>query len=130
MITLPITLLTASILGLVLIWLSFRVINTRVQTESLIGDNGHEDLTYKIRSHANFTEYTPLFLILLGLLEVMGGHSMTLAIIAGIFVVARLLHVFGMGANANLKLRQVGMLGTFATLGALSFYGVFMGLTG
>ena len=62
--TIPITLLTASLLGLIFIWLSARVIGARVKNEALIGDNGDTELIFAIRTHGNFTEYVPIFLIL------------------------------------------------------------------
>ena len=128
MLNITITLVTASVLGLMLVWLSARVIGARVRNDSLIGDDNKPDLLWQIRIHGNFVEYSPLFLILLGALEVSGAHSTALMALAGIFVLARLLHVFGMGPDANLKLRQVGMVGTFLTIVAASLYGVYIAL--
>jgi len=124
---LPITLLTASIAGLMLIGLSVRVIGSRVTGEVLIGDGSQEDLLYKIRTHANFIEYVPLFLILLGLVESAGGNTTVLMIIALVFIVARALHVLGMGSQANLTFRQLGMVGTFLSIATMSFYGIYLG---
>ena len=125
---LTVTLATASVLGLILIWLSAKVIGQRVKTEALIGDQGSTDLLFAIRTHGNFTEYTPIFLILLGLLEYSGGNSTALMLAAATFIVGRLLHTFGMGEAANLKLRQAGMVLTFLNIGALSIYGVVLAL--
>ena len=123
---LPITLATASVLGLMFIWLSARVIGARVRGEVLIGDDANSELLYRVRTHGNFTEYVPIFLIILGLLEVGGANSTALAAIAALFVVARLLHVPGMGADANLKFRQAGIIGSFTAIGAASIYGLFI----
>lgn len=128
MITLPITLVTTAVLSLMLIWLSFRVIGLRVSANALIGDEGNAALQYRIRSHANFTEYTPLFLILLGLIEFSQGNRITLLALAAVFVVSRGLHVVGMAPDANLKARQAGMVGTFLSLGIASLYAVFIAL--
>ena len=129
MIDLPITLTTASIFGLMFVWLSSKVISARVANDSLIGDDGHVDLIWAIRTHGNFVEYVPLFTIILGLLEVMGGNSIALIVMAAIFVVARILHVPGMsGPDANLKLRQAGIVGSFTALVAASLYGLYLAL--
>lgn len=122
---LPITLATASTLGIMIIWLSARVIAARVKNQALIGDEGNVDLLFAIRTHGNFTEYTPIFLILLGLLEMSAVDARVLTTLAVVFVVARLLHVLGMGQEANLKLRQIGMVGSFASILVASLYGLY-----
>ena len=128
MIDLPITLTTASIFGLMFIWLSSKVISARVANDSLIGDDGHVDLIWAIRTHGNFVEYVPLFTIILGLLELMGGNTIALIVIAAVFVIARILHVPGMGPEANLKLRQAGIIGSFTAIVAASLYGLYLAL--
>lgn len=125
---LPITLVTACVTGLILIWLSVRVIGSRVTGDVLIGTGESDDLLFKVRSHGNFTEYTPLFLIILGAVEIAGGNATALMALAALFLVARILHVFGMGPNANLTLRQIGMVGTFTSIAAVSLYGLYIGL--
>lgn len=129
MVTLPITLLTASVLGLMLVWLSVRVIGQRVKSESLIGDDATSDLLWSVRIHANFIEYTPLFLILLALLEYSAANQTALIVLAALFVVDRFLHAAGMGEEANLKFRQAGMVGTFLCIVAGSLDGFWLGVT-
>lgn len=126
MVTLPISLITASVLGLMLVWLSARAIAARVKGNALIGDQGDTNLLFAIRTHGNFTEYAPLFLILLGLLELTLANQTLLIGLSAVFILSRLLHVFGMGAEANLKLRQAGMVGTFTCLVVASLYGVYI----
>ncbi len=126
---LPITLVTACVAGLILIWLSVRVIGSRVQNDMLIGTGESEELLYKVRTHGNFSEYAPLFLIILGAVEGAGGHTTVLMALSVLFIVARVFHVFGMGTNANLKLRQIGVVGTFLSITVVSLYGLYMGLT-
>jgi len=126
MTALPITLATASIVGLMLIWLAARVIASRVKNEALIGDQNNTELLFAIRTHGNFTEYAPVFLILLGLLEFSGGNRTALMVLAALFIVGRPLHVLGMGPEANLKLRQIGMVLTFTVIIAASVYGLYL----
>ncbi len=126
---LPITLITASLLGLMLIWLSVRVIGQRVKADALIGDNASTDLLFSVRIHANFTEYTPSFLILLGLLEFAAANQIALMVLAALFVMGRILHMAGMGEAANLKFRQIGMATTFLCIAVECLYGLWLGLT-
>ncbi len=128
MTTLPITLATASILGLMLIWLAARAIGARVKSETVIGDQGSIELLFAVRTHANFTEYAPMFLILLGLLEFSAANRTVLMILAGLFIVARPLHVLGMAENANLRFRQIGVLLSFTAIIAASVYGLYLSL--
>ena len=128
MVDLTITLTTASILGLMFVWLSGRVISARVANDALIGDDGKADLIWPIRIHGNFIEYVPIFLIVLGALEAMGGNNIALIVIAAIFVIARALHVPGMGPDANLKFRQAGIIGSFTAIAAASLYGLYIAL--
>ena len=123
-----VTLTTASILGLIFIWLCMRVISVRVKHEALIGDEGKTDLLFAIRTHGNFTEYTPIFLILLGALELSGANTNVLWGLAALFVAARLSHIPGMGENANLRLRQAGVLGSFLAIIAACLYGLYLTL--
>ena len=126
---LTITSITASLLGLFFIWLCVRIIRLRVKHQALIGDVGNTELQFAIRVQGNFTEFVPIFLILLGLLEYAGANSVVLAVIAVLFVVARVLHVYGMGETANLALRQAGSAGTFTAIAVASLYGLFLALT-
>lgn len=127
--SLPITLITASTLGLMFVWLSASVIAGRLKLQAGIGDNGNTELLYRIRTQGNFSEYVPIFLIILGLLEANDAHETVLIVLAALFVLARLLHVPGMGEQANLKFRQAGIVGSFTCIVAGSLYGLFLGLT-
>ncbi len=129
MIAVPITLTTASILGIMFVWLTARVISGRVRNESLIGDDGNPEMIFLIRTQGNFTEFVPIFLIILGLVELSGANGMALTIIAAVFVIARLLHVPGMAPDANLKYRQAGIIGSFTAIVAVSLYGLYITLT-
>ena len=64
-----VTPLYAGILGLIYIGLSFFVIKGRFKHQAEIGDLGHADLSRRVRTHGNFIEYAPLFLILMFLAE-------------------------------------------------------------
>ena len=79
--------------GLLTLWfllLSVRVMNLRRDVS--FGDSGDIAITRVIRAHANFAEYVPLALLLMGFLEVTRYSIYLLHALGVILVVARLLH--------------------------------------
>ena len=108
-----ITALYAGLLGLISLWLSFGAGSLRGKTGISIGDGGNPELLLAMRKHANFTEYAPLFLILLALLEVNDVPSMALHAMGGGFVVARVCHGVGLKADTMAGMgRLVGAAGS------------------
>jgi uncharacterized membrane protein YecN with MAPEG domain len=107
---LPITLTIAGAAAILLIWLAARVSRLRRPLKIGLGDGGNEALLRRIRAHANYAENMPIFLILLGLLELAGGDRRILWAAAIAFILARMAHVFGMDSPTRLRLRVAGML--------------------
>jgi uncharacterized membrane protein YecN with MAPEG domain len=54
----------------------------------------------RMRSHANFAENTPIFLILLALVEMARGSATWLWVAAILYILARIAHAFGMDRPA------------------------------
>lgn len=119
---LPITLTIAAASALLAIWLGVRVSRLRRQHHISIGDGGNETVAARMRAHANFAEYTPLFLILLGLVELAVGSESWLWGVAILFVLGRLAHPFGMDRPAPNVLRIGGMVATWVPLLGLAVY--------
>ena len=124
--SLPITLTTAGILGLLALVLSFRVSAARGKYKINIGDGGNADLLVRIRTHANFVEYVPLLLILLGLLELSGANRIALLVGAVLLILARISHAIGMAGP--IALRAVGAMTTSLLLVAGSIYGLVLAI--
>jgi uncharacterized protein len=114
----PITLLTAAAAVFVNLWLGARVVSSRREHQVKLGDGGNEAVLRRMRAQANFTENAPFFLILLAGLELSGANPVGLAVIAGIFIVARISHAVGMEGAAVWRWRMYGMMGsTLGTVG-------------
>ena len=64
-----IVLLYAALLGLILIYLSYRVVSYRVKYKIGIGDGGNTKLARAIRVQGNFVEYVPVALLLIFFVE-------------------------------------------------------------
>lgn len=113
----PQTALAASLLAFVYVALALRIIALRWKTRTGIGDGGHATLARAIRVHGNFSEYVPLGLILLFLLEQSGAQPGWVGPLCGALVLGRLLHAFGLSRSAGASVpRFVGMVLTFTAL--------------
>jgi uncharacterized protein len=122
---LPITLTAAGAAALINLWLAIRVGQKRIASKVSIGDGGHSPLIARMRAHANFTEYTPYFLILVALIELANGPSTWLWLVVGAYLLARVAHGIGMDkADGDSKLRGIGILVTMLTLARLAIYAV------
>jgi uncharacterized membrane protein YecN with MAPEG domain len=116
--TLHITSLYASVLGLMMIGLSLAVSIKRGKTGIAILHGDNMDLAITMRRYGNFIEVVPFGLLLLALMEA-GGASSTLVHLSGaLLLVSRILHPFGLiVTNPKHPLRIVG--GVLAQISAL-----------
>ena len=119
---LPITLTIAGAAALLNLWLGARVSQLRIRDKVSIGDGGNQAVAARMRAHANFVEYAPFFLILLGLVELARGPQTWLWGIGILFVLGRLMHPFGMDRPAPNPLRMGGTILTWLTLIGLAIY--------
>lgn len=119
---LPITLTTAGAAALLNFWLSFRIATLRSSENIWVGDGGHPLLTARMRAQLNFAEYAPIVLILIGLVEAGKGTQLWLEIVAGVFIVGRICHAFGMdGWKPG---RMIGMACTAPVMIGLGVYAI------
>lgn len=123
--SLPITSIIAAILACFMFVLTALVSMRRVELGKQSGDIakfvfGHgndETLRRRIRTFGNFTEYAPMVLILLSLVEFQGAAPSLMWWLGTIFIAGRLLHIFGMLFCPRFPLpRAIGMFATYATL--------------
>lgn len=119
---LTITLTIAGAAALLNLWLGMRVSQLRIRDKVAIGDGGNARIAARMRAHANFVEYVPTFLILLGLVELARGTQTWLWAVGILFVLGRLIHPFGMDRPAPNLLRMGGTAITWLTLAGLAIY--------
>ena len=115
--SITLTPLYAALLGLVLLVLSGRVI-AGVRAKGVgIGDGGNDDYLVLIRSQANFVEYVPMALILIGFVEAGGASDAWIHGLGGALLVGRICHPLGMSTSADPQpLRFVGTVSTLLVL--------------
>jgi uncharacterized membrane protein YecN with MAPEG domain len=110
-----ITPIYASVLSLLIVWLSLNVVKLRRSGRVVLGDGGNPDLQVAIRAQGNATEYIPISLILLLLLELSKGNALMLHIGGIALLIGRSLHAYGL-TTGNIKLRVSGMAFTFGNI--------------
>ncbi|MFK7877570.1 MAG: MAPEG family protein, partial [Paracoccaceae bacterium] len=121
---LPITTLLASTLLAWLLVLSFWVIRLRQSGGASLGDGDDETLRRRIRAQANLTEYAPLFVILIAVLELQNGNAVILALLSVVFCLGRLAHGYSLAFTDGNAIGRVGGMGlTLAASGLAVVYG-------
>lgn len=123
---LPITLTMTAACVLLNIWLARRVGQMRLAHKVSIGDGGVEPLTARMRAQANFIEWAPFFLILLGAIELAEGQRIWLWAVGVLFILARIVHGFGMDRGPGNKFRMAGILLTIVIMLGLSVYAIVL----
>ncbi|MBD3730405.1 MAG: MAPEG family protein [Sphingomonadales bacterium] len=119
---LPVTLSLAAACAVLTLWLMLRCGQVRVKKEILHGDGGDGQLSRRMRAQLNFVESAPFVVALVGLVELAGKGGRWLAIVAAIYVAARIAHVFGMERQDTNMLRGAGVGITMLTLLGLAIY--------
>jgi hypothetical protein len=134
---LPVTLCTASVLGILFVLLSVAVSGERDRAKIGLGtgmegsvklgeEHNASRLFVAVRRHAHFAEYVPLSLILLMLLEFRGANRLMLVGLAAALVLARIMIVFGLGRPAPNVLRAGGNAIQYLMILVASVYGLVL----
>ncbi len=105
------TSLYTSLLALIFIILSVRIIFIRRANRVPNGDNNNLSLHKAIRAHGNFIENIPIILILMFCAENNGASNLLLHIVGVALLLARILHGYGISAiNEDFRFRIVGTI--------------------
>ena len=121
---LPLTSIFGSLFTLFYLFLSFRIGYLRgspvMKLIFIMGDDiPDKKLQRNVRAHGNFSEYTPIFLILLLIIETLGQFSFhSVLTVCLVFSYGRLAHAICFAFyDSNPFLRISGMLCTYLGLG-------------
>lgn len=113
-----ITAFYASLLAVLFLFLSIRVIGWRRLRRVEIGYGEDAQLLRRIRVHANFAEYVPFALILMALAENMAPPHVLTHLVGLTLVAGRAMHAYGLSQTPHvLKYRTWGMTLTFVAIG-------------
>jgi uncharacterized membrane protein YecN with MAPEG domain len=125
-----VTPLYAGLLALWFLVLSWRVIQRRGKG-TYLGDGGDQALLRVIRGHANFAEYVPLALLMMGFLEVSRFSIYVLHALGIVLVVARLLHGYALSFTAHSSFGRLwGSTLTFLVLAIEAVLCIYQGILG
>ena len=127
-----VTMLAAGVLGLIFVVLSIMVTTARVSGKVILGSGEGSEagspLFLAVRTQANFAEYAPLALLLIGFIEMAAGSTLLVQIMAVCLVLARLMHPVGMRLKAPNPFRAGGFLITLGVLLVASVEAVLLAL--
>jgi len=125
-----VTPLYAGLLALWFLVLTWRVIQRRGKG-TWIGDGGDQALLRVIRGHANFAEYVPLALLMMGFLEVSRFSIYVLHALGIVLLVARLLHGYALSFTEHFPFgRFWGSTLTFIVLAIEAVFCIYQGIQG
>ena len=121
---------SASLLGLVFLGLSYQVVNLRRTEKVGLGAGGNEKLRQAMRAHANFSEYVPISLILIFMLMRSAGDAKIAAGLTVVLLIARVMHGFGLSSSSGYSFgRFYGTLLTWIVLAMTCFLNIYFLLT-
>ncbi|ASP31624.1 GST-like protein [Qipengyuania flava] len=123
---LPVTLTAAAAAAIINLWLAVRVGQMRGATKTIHGDDAGGPLTRRMRAQLNFVENTPFALALIAAIELTGRGEPWLAWVAGLYMLGRVAHGFGMDGESATKPRMIGTLVTMLTLLGLAIVAVLI----
>jgi uncharacterized membrane protein YecN with MAPEG domain len=126
---LPISLTFAGVFALLNLWLANRCVRIRLNGPGGVGDLGIPMLRARMRAHANFVEYTPFVLILMALLECAGGSAELLEGAGIVYLLARVLHAFGI-ERPRFTMQLIGAIGTWVVLLVLAIWAIWTAMHG
>ena len=107
----------AGLLGLLYVVLSVRVIRLRKRYKIGINSGQEKELERAIRVHGNFSEYVPIALFLILLLELNQAEAWLLHALGAGILFGRLLHAMGLDKSTGVTMyRTIGMVLTFLTI--------------
>jgi uncharacterized membrane protein YecN with MAPEG domain len=107
----------ASLIALLYVALSVRVVRYRRANKISVGDHGHKALEARMRAQANCGEYAPIGLVLILLVELQGAPAVAIHILGLMLLIGRLMHAIGFSKHPQIMgLRVGGMVLTFSTL--------------
>lgn len=109
-----ITPIYAALLGLIFVVLSIKTIIIRRKNKVAVGDGNNPQLQRAMRVHANFAEYTPIAIILVGFVESLKYNEIIVHILLSLFLLGRIIHAYGLSKiDEDFRFRVFGMVLTF-----------------
>jgi len=120
----------ASLIAIVFLILSARVIGFRRAHRVSLGDGGDKGMQRRIRGQANCAEYAPIGLILLALAEMQGAGGLWLHLIGVMLLAGRIAHGYAFSRVEPFMAGRVGgMALTLISIGLAAVVNLGLALT-
>jgi len=120
------TLFYAGLCVLLLMFLSWRVVQWRRLHKIGIGDGGNADLLQRIRVHANAVEYMPMLFLLLGGMELNGYPQWLIHVLGAAIFLSRCAHAWGLSRQKGVSAgRMSGMLVTYLLMLGMALISIY-----
>src|SRR5437899_6816076 len=101
--------------AIIMLALGMLVVRARVKTKTPIGDGGDTTMIGAIRAHANNTEYAPLPLLMMVIVNSLGAPFWIIHAIGVPLTFGRIFHAVGLSRSVGPSLpRLIGMVLTWA----------------
>lgn len=121
---LPITLCAVAAAAVINVWLSIRIGQMRHAYKVSVGDGGIEALQRRMRAQLNFVENTAVVLVMIPAIELARLGNPWLTGVAGLYMLGRVAHGFGMDGGKLGAGRGIGTLVTMLTQLGLAVWAV------
>ena len=120
----------AGILIVLQIVLMVLVGTQRIKHRVALGDGGVDGVLRAQRRHGNLAENAAIFLVVLLLVEMLGAKPMTVLVLGGLFVIARLAHAYALSVTSGPHpLRAIGALMTGVLSAGTGLYLIYEAAT-
>jgi uncharacterized membrane protein YecN with MAPEG domain len=93
----------------------------------LFGEPTNMELAEKVRTHQNFLEYVPMFLLVFAAIELNGGSNVFLYVVGDLMIISRIAHAIGLKHdNMAHPGRFIGAAGTALITLVTAGYGAWI----
>ena len=120
-----ITALYASLSVFLLVILGGYASSRRGKFKIAVGGGDNDEMLRASRAHGNLAEYLGPFIGVLLFAELLGGGSIALHSIGGVFLVGRMCHAYGL-IRRNAMFQGIGALSTYLVLTFVAGYGLYL----
>lgn len=124
--SLSITAFYAGLLALLYVALTARTILYRRSQRISLGAGESDEMLKRMRVHANFTENTPIGLILLALVEMQQAPVLAVHLLGLMLLIGRLMHAYGVSQSPQIMALRVGGMGLSLTMIGLAALGLIL----
>ena len=115
----------AGVMGLLLIVLSWRIVNLRNINKGKMNEEDHSIMAAATRAQGNLIEYLPTALLLLFFVEILEFRSEIVHALGALLIIARLMHIKGLNdPSGKSTLRKLGTRLTWTMMGAASLLAI------